>query len=153
MVLLLGSFPSPCSATITINSRATHELGICLLRRCCYLREWKSKSTRPEDNFYPSEETPFTSTVFRKIQAFSQLRPASPALAETFQCSSLKNAVTECTCYGAGWFTHASDGLQKYYYFTMMPQVWCKHCKKSERQRLTPSLTDLYSAIYKFSIH
>lgn len=60
---------------------------------------------------------------FRKTQAFSQLRPASPALTETFQCSSLKNAITECTCYGAGWLTSASDGLQKYYYFKMMLQV------------------------------
>lgn len=143
--------------TITINSRATLSSGFAFsgdapggaVTPGCGNQRAQGQRTV----FILLKRRLLSALFFRKIQTFSQLRPASPALTETFQCSSLKNAVTECTCYGAGWLTCVSDGLQKSYYFKIVLQVWCKHRKESVRQRFTLSLTNLYSVIYKFSIH
>lgn len=97
---------SQAQVTIIKNSRATCELGIHLLRGCtkgcCNPREWKPKSTRSEDSFYPSEETLFISTVFQENTDFQSVRACLSSSHRNFQCSCLKNAVLECMCYGQG---------------------------------------------------
>lgn len=117
-------FPKPMlRVTITMNSRSTPELGVCLLEDAhSYAVTQGSGNPIAQGQrtvFILLKMHLLLALFFRKIQTLSA-KAASPALTETFQCSSLKNAVTACMCYGQG-----GSHMHLMVYKNIITLKWC----------------------------